>query len=203
MQFAKTFHGIQNVSAVYLPGFLEGELLPASLDIAIEALAKVVRRPNTEAPFVLVGHSSGGLIAYAVASHLERIGVFPTGVIMIDTYPFEGSASADVLRCVLDGILEREGTYVSASDVRLTAMGAYLRLLAEWHPVKIAAPTVLLRAAEPMVGLNTDQEWKTSLSFPHTTIDVPGNHFTMMEDHAVSTGQAVQAWLLRITGALA
>ncbi len=199
VQFAKAFHGMRAVSAISLPGFIAGECLPASLDIAIEALADAVLRRDTEAPFVLVGYSSGGSLAHALACHLEGLGVCPAGVVVMDTYTLEDSAAADILHTVVDAIFEREGVYVSANDIRLTAMGAYVRLLAEWRPTEIATPTLLLRASESMPGLQANQEWQTSWRLSQAAVDVPGNHFTIMEDHAESTALAVRDWLLTTT----
>ncbi len=198
VRFAKALTGVCRVSAVSLPGFLEGELVPADLDVAVEALADAVLGYGArQAPFVLAGYSSGGLLAHAVASRLESVDVRPAGVVVMDSYTLDDSAGIDVLRGVMDGIVEREGEYVSANDLRLTAMGAYMRLLVDWQPTDIAAPTLLLRASEPMAGIAADSEWQTSWALAHVAQDVPGNHFTMMEEHSDAAALAVQHWLSR------
>jgi acyl transferase domain-containing protein len=196
VQFAKAFDDPRGVAAFALPGFVDGERLPATIEVAVEALAAAVRRCSDGAPFVLAGHSAGGLLAYAVASELERAGTPPAGVAMIDTYSAgTGDAAANAMRGMADTILGRESTHESTSDARLTAMGAYMRLLSEFQPSEIAVPTLLLRACEPMAGVRADQAWRTSWEFPHTAIDVPGDHLTMMEAHAATAAQAVQTWL--------
>jgi thioesterase domain-containing protein len=88
---------------------------------------------------------------------------------------------------------------VAVDDVRLTAMGAYLQLFEEWKPAEIATPTLLVRAAEPMPGVAADSGWQASWDRAHTAIDVPGDHFTVLEEHAESTAQAVQDWLSTVT----
>jgi len=97
---------------------------------------------------------------------------------------------------VIDGMLEREGAYVALSDARLTAMGAYLRLFGEWAPEEIAAPILLVRATEPLPGFSSDREWRSSWSSAHTVADAPGDHFTIMEEHADTTAEAVESWLI-------
>jgi thioesterase domain-containing protein len=84
------------------------------------------------------------------------------------------------------------------NDDRLTAMGAYLRLLADWQPVRTIAPTLFVRASEPLPGVGEDSESEWGLEFPGGEIEVAGNHFTMMDEHVDATAQAVQAWLSTI-----
>ena len=179
------------------PGFLRGELLPATLEVAVETQADAVQLGAAGAPVVLLGHSTGGLLAYAVASHLERIGVRPAAVVLIDTYPM--STLYKILPGALDGMFEREEAGVSINDIRLTAMGAYGRLLAEWEPTQIATPTLLLKATKP-IAYKTRAPEGPSWPFPHCAVDVPGDHFTIMEAHASATARAVEDWLLSTLG---
>src|SRR5690606_39475939 len=81
-------------------------------------------------------------------------------------------------------------------DVRLTAMGAYARHLAEWKPAEIAAPTLVVRATEPLGQWPAGRgDWRASWELPHEAVDVPGDHFTMMRRHAPDVARAVDAWL--------
>jgi acyl transferase domain-containing protein/pimeloyl-ACP methyl ester carboxylesterase/acyl carrier protein len=194
-RFARAFRDARDVIALPLPGFLDGERLPAGMEAAVEAHVETLRRSAVDAPFVLVGHSTGGMIALALAARLESVGVSPVGVVLIDTYSLVGDRPFDVLRGVLDGMLERDGAYVAVSDTRLTAMGAYLALLAGWQPPELRAPILLLRASEPISGLSAEQTREQSWrSFDHA-VEVPGNHFTVMEDHADVVAQAVNDWI--------
>jgi mycoketide-CoA synthase len=195
-KFASAFRDERDVTALTLPGFGAGEQLPRSVGVAVEAHAETVMRLTDGAPFVLAGYSTGGALAYALAGQLESLGASVAGVVLIDSYSFTVEVLTGAMGPVLAGMLERDGAYVSMSDDRLTAMGAYCRLLGEWQPVEIDAPTVLLRATEPIAGEASEGEWRSSWGFAHETLEVAGNHFTIMEDNAHMTAQAVQDWLL-------
>jgi hypothetical protein len=62
---------------------------------------------------------------------------------------------------------------------------------------KIAAPTLLIRASEPLDESAGNDAWQTSWEFSTnlTVVDVPGNHFTIMQKYADATAQAVSDWL--------
>jgi len=56
---------------------------------------------------------------------------------------------------------------------------------------------LLVRAEEPLDGSPDNGDWKSSwASSANLTIaDVPGDHFTMMTEHADTTAGAVNDWL--------
>jgi thioesterase domain-containing protein len=192
-RFAKSFCGSREISVLALPGFVDGELLPASRDVAIETEAEIIRRRTDGAPFALLGHSTGGMVAHELAVQLEGVGAPPAAVVLVDTYSH--LTMLEMAPDVLVAMIERDGSYVSISDVRLTAMGAYSRLFADWSPSEIAAPTLLVRASEPIPGASADGEWRSSWSLAHVAVDVRGNHFSMLEEHVEGTAHAVQEWL--------
>jgi acyl transferase domain-containing protein/acyl carrier protein/aryl carrier-like protein len=194
-RFAKRFNGVRAVSVLPVPGFVEGELVPASLAVAIRTQADAVLRHSEGMPFALVGYSSGGLFAHAVGAHLEGRGVSPTAVVLLDTAPVRGQNAADVLPSVIAGVAEREKTFALMTDVRLTAMGAYLRLLADFEPTHPAVPTLLIRAAESTTGTGASDNPQALWEFAHQVLEVPGDHFSLLEDYAQSTASAVQGWL--------
>jgi thioesterase domain-containing protein/NADP-dependent 3-hydroxy acid dehydrogenase YdfG/acyl carrier protein len=194
-KFAGEFRGVRDVTVLPLPGFAGEERLPANVRVALEAQAEAVQRLVADAPFVLVGHSTGGALAYAVAAQLESVGVTPAGVVLIDTYSFASGAFSEAVREAIGGMLALEGGFVPIGDRSLTAMGAYGRLLAEWEPREISASTLLIQASEPMSGVSADGEWRSSWDFAHSSVEVAGNHFTMMEDHVAETARALQEWL--------
>ena len=75
-------------------------------------------------------------------------------------------------------------------------MAHYLSL--DWLNLsEITTPTLLVRAEEPMVESPENDDWKLSWSFSSSVsvVDVPGNHFTMMGDHADVTARTVSEWL--------
>jgi acyl transferase domain-containing protein/thioesterase domain-containing protein/NADP-dependent 3-hydroxy acid dehydrogenase YdfG/acyl carrier protein len=196
-KFARAFHGNRDLSVLPNPGFIQGEPIPGTFQVAVETQAEAVRRQTAGSPVVLAGHSTGGLLAYAVAAELERLGSGPAAVVLIDTYT--SSNLPNVMPQVLDGMFERGQTYKSPDDAGLIAMAAYGRLFAEWEPQKIASPIMLVRAAEPMAG-QVSGEWRSSWHSTQASVEVPGNHFSMMEEHVEKTALAVQEWLVGLDG---
>ncbi len=190
--FARSFRDTRDVSVVPVPGFVGKERLPTTFPVAVQAQAEAIQRCTSDAPAALIGYSAGGILAYAVASHLESIGIPPAAVILLDTYPLENDRLSDLTHAMF----AQEGELIHMTDARLTAMGAYMRIFPDYEPTSITTPTLLVRATEPMAGVSTDHEWRCSWAFSHTAVDVPGDHASMMEDHAASTAQAVEDWLL-------
>jgi polyketide synthase 12 len=200
VRLARPFQGVRDVSALTLPGFRGGESVPATAEIAIETLLDVVREDAASAPYALLGYSSGGMLAHALASRLQNMGIPPTAVILVDSYLPGDEALFELRSGLMEGMFERDSQYLVMDDVRLTAMGAYLGLFMDWRPAKIAAPTLLVRATEPLSGTPTDSEWKASWTPGQIIVDVRGDHFTILEECADSTAQAVQEWLSTANG---
>ncbi|MFF8293752.1 SDR family NAD(P)-dependent oxidoreductase, partial [Streptomyces sp. NPDC016309] len=196
-RFASGFRGRRDVHALGAPGFLQGEQLPSTTDAVIEAQAEAVLRHADGAPFVLLGHSSGGMLAHAVAGALESAGVFPRAVVMLDIYSHDDDAIIGIQPGLSEGMDERQDTYVPVDDSRLLAMGAYFRLFGGWKPTAVKTPTLLVRAGERFFDWSrpADGDWRSYWDLEHTAVDVPGNHFTMMEEHAATTARAVEEWL--------
>jgi acyl transferase domain-containing protein/NADP-dependent 3-hydroxy acid dehydrogenase YdfG/acyl carrier protein len=193
-RFARSFHGAREVLAPPIPGYIAGEPLPGSFEVAIASLAQAAQRAAAGSPFVLMGHSTGGTFAYAVAAHLQSIGVSPAGVILIDTYQFQ-DMSLSTMQPILTGMLSGQNGEAMINDVRLTAMITYMGLLASWTPTQLTCPTLLVRASQPMLDPPPEQDWKPSWDVPLTVLDAPGNHLTVMEEHAPATAQIVQDWI--------
>jgi acyl transferase domain-containing protein/NADP-dependent 3-hydroxy acid dehydrogenase YdfG/acyl carrier protein len=197
-RFAKFFADRRSVSVLSVPGFM-GEDLPARFEVAVATQAETVQRFVGDDPFVLLGHSTGGLLAHAVAVWLEEEGVSPAGVVQVDTYP--NAAMAKILPQAIGGMLAQDDNYALISDRRLVAMGAYGRLLEESQPSEMKATALLVRATEPMGGM-AESDWESSWDFADRAVDVPGDHFTMMEDHAETTAGAVEDCLRDIEASL-
>jgi polyketide synthase 7 len=194
-KFAHSFGGQCDVTALQLPGFADGERLPATMRDAAAVHTEAIAELALQAPVVLVGYSAGGILAYALACHLESVGVVPAGVVLIDTRALARDALAEIMGNLTWAMLAREDVPVPVSDARLTAMAAYGRLLLDWQPIEVAAPTLALRAQvmapEELAGL----EWGGAWELARKTVEVPGDHITMMEEHVDSTAHAVQDWL--------
>ncbi|WP_143645399.1 thioesterase domain-containing protein, partial [Streptomyces antioxidans] len=188
--------GLRDVGVLPLPGFLTGQALPSTLDALMDVLGAAVLDHADGEPLVLLGRSAGGLIAHALAGHLERCGHGPAAVLMLDTY-FSDRIDADFHDLVGPAMMGRENEATLLSDTRVIAMGGYQRVVAEWAPARLASPTLLVRAAEPFSEQlrEAQDHWQADVDVPHTTIDVPGNHFTILEECAQSTALAVHTWL--------
>ncbi|WP_228535124.1 SDR family NAD(P)-dependent oxidoreductase [Nocardia sp. BSTN01] len=200
-RFADEFRGQRRVSALPAPGFVSGDSLPATIEAVIDLQTEIIRPIAARAEVVLTGTSSGGWLAHAVAARLERDGLRVAGVVLLDTY----LPDADLLRRaqhrVIGGVLDRQAGFGLADGVRLSAMGWYIPLFAPWRPEPITAPTLLIRASEPLRDHTgaalEDLDWRSAWTLPHTVVDVPGDHFTILEEHAASTARAVREWLDR------
>jgi thioesterase domain-containing protein len=184
------------VFALPEPGFGPGQRLPVDIDALVGAHVETINRRWPQTPVVLCGHSSGGLVAHAVAGRLEDLGRPSAGVVLIDTYWLDADLLATTLRAALATAAQREAVVGLGEPgvTRLTAMGGYLRILADWTPTPLTTPTLLVRAREPFTGpVGQDQPARWRL--PHVVVEVPGNHFSMMAEHAGTTSDAIEAWV--------
>jgi acyl transferase domain-containing protein/thioesterase domain-containing protein/short-subunit dehydrogenase/acyl carrier protein len=195
MQYAKAFDGERAVSAISLPGFHEGDPVPAFWAAAIDALARTVLEVAGDVPFVLVGYSMGGALAHAVVEKVESEWVRPSGVVMVDTFVPAGPEFGDVFSSVIGELLDRDHEYVSLDDDNLLAMGAYMRLLGEWVPGPIRAPSLLLKASESLDKVFEHDVQLPSWQRADTTVEVMANHFTIIEEHAKAAAHATETWL--------
>ena len=89
------------------------------------------------------------------------------------------------------GMLDKAAQFASAETDRLTAMAGYLELYSGWQPAPVSAPTLFVRARDGVPGTEPPAPW----SLPHSEVTVPGDHFTVLEDHARTTALAVHDWL--------
>ncbi|MFH8342561.1 type I polyketide synthase [Streptomyces sp. AM6-12] len=188
-RFGAGLRGLRPVSAVRQPGFEPGEALPGTLEALVTAQALAVRA--AEGPVVLLGRSAGGWVAHAVAERLESEGAGPAAVVLLDTYPPGHGERDRALSPMTSDMLRRAAEFASTSPDRLTAMAGYFELFAGWQPAPLACPTLYVRARDPLPGTEPAPTW----SLPHTEISVPGDHFTMLEEHARTTATAVHQWL--------
>ncbi|WP_253780731.1 type I polyketide synthase [Goodfellowiella coeruleoviolacea] len=201
VRFAEQSHGIRDVWFAPYPGFVPGEPVPATIDALVGHLATLVQERTQGAPVILAGRSSGGMIAYAIAEHLERQGTPVQAVVLLDTYLPTSEQVRYVLPVMQERVLDNERKFGQMTTTRLTAMAAYFSLFRNWGPTGIRTPTLLVRASEPVPGWadgeHSGAEWRTSWPAEHEVIDVPGNHNSMVEGRAeVSvTAAAIEEWL--------
>jgi pimaricinolide synthase PimS1 len=198
VRIARALEGRRAVSALSLPGVGRGQRLPATWGAMVDVLAASVREAATGEPFVVVGYSSGWLIARALVECLEQEGPAPSGLIEIDAQvPREERAA--VFATVIGRLIEMDHEAIAIDDDHLIAMGAYIRLCDEWQPGPLAAPELALRAGE---GLDADGEederavWRR----PEETVEVAGDHFELIAQSADATAEAIERWVSKAAG---
>jgi hypothetical protein len=79
-------------------------------------------------------------------------------------------------------------------------MGAYNRIFLGWEPEPVDTPTLLVCATEPTPAMAASADgrngsWRASWPLPHDCVDVPGDHLTMMREHAGTTASAIRTWI--------
>jgi surfactin synthase thioesterase subunit/acyl carrier protein len=209
-RMAAQLQGVVSLSALSMPGFRLGEQLPASAGAAVDLLTESVRGAAGAEPFVLLGYSSAGVFAYAVAGRLEQEGAGPVAVILVDTYPVNGADAAGGEQEIRSqsfadlavGMLARESSDDPFDRTKLTAMARYMDILPVVTLTDIAAPTLLLRPENPFStndgGGQDDpsaESWRTNWSRASEIRTVPGDHFSIVVADSESTARAVQDWL--------
>jgi len=198
-RLAKSLQDRREVVAMPAPGFAPDELLPSTLAAVARAQATAIRTYADGRPVALAGYSTGGLLAYAVAAECARQGLWPSAVALIDSY------TMDTMWAITDPVFDRmlgdEGSHPAVSETTLTAMGTYLGMLSAWTPGEAVAPTLLVKAREPMRGLVRHGDWTATWPACHLALDAPGDHLTLLDDHAPATARAIDEWLLRHPGA--
>ncbi|MBJ3807094.1 hypothetical protein JGB26_08180 [Streptomyces flavofungini] len=112
-------------------------------------------------------------------------------------------------------------THESGDDAYLTAMAHYAGLFRAWTPTEIGAPTLLVRASEAAFdeapepsdapgppeapaapatsaapGNSAEPtDWRAGWHLPHTAVDTPGTHFSIIREHSEPALRAVADWL--------
>jgi polyketide synthase 12 len=196
-RLAASFRGHRDVAVARPVGFTADERLPADVDALLDAQAQAVTAFAGDRPVVLTGLSSGGTMAHAVAARLERRGAPVAGVALLDT-AYRGEHFLDTLGDAGDeAMFDRERTWTPMTTARVTAAAWYLELFGGWEPPPLAAPVLLVRASEP-VAPDAPDGWQVGWDAPHTAVDVPGDHFTIVEEHADTTAKAVEAWIAEL-----
>jgi acyl transferase domain-containing protein/thioesterase domain-containing protein len=193
---ARGFRGVRDVHALRWPGFAEPAPLPETFEVALEAQLPVLATLAAASPLVLLGHSTGGVFAHALGRRLEELGTPPVAVVLVDSYhPTQLARTESVGFGILGALLEIGESGVAIDDVRLTATAAYLQLVEAYEPGTIAAPTLLVRAAERIGAQGGEGDWRPRWDVDHDVLDVPGDHLSMVGIHADTTAAAISDWL--------
>ncbi|AZQ74390.1 SDR family NAD(P)-dependent oxidoreductase [Streptomyces luteoverticillatus] len=202
---AASFAGERDVLEIQHPGVVHGDAVPRDWETLVDLHAGTVRKHLGDRPYAVLGSSMGGCPAHSVAARLAATGTPPVGLVLVDTYHVTPDLEDEPWLLALPARLplrmgERFDTAVD--DMSLAALGAYTRIARGWQPEPADVPTLLIRAGEPLPrppahgrpGTVSDEP-RTSWPMPHTAVDVPGDHWTMTEEHAHTTAQAIRAWL--------
>jgi pimeloyl-ACP methyl ester carboxylesterase/acyl carrier protein len=184
--------GAHQLVALSEPGFLDGELLPADLDALLAFQAESVLASTGSEAFVLCGHSSGGWVAHATAKRLEDSGVEVAGVVLIDSFWPDAEFAAARTPGLLGSLSVRQHGLGAAGMTRLSAMGGYLKILADWVPLAPAAPTLHLAAGDT-AGFE-----RASWRLPHTALEVPGDHLSVLDRYCTDLAKVISSWLIEI-----
>ncbi|MEU5425338.1 type I polyketide synthase [Streptomyces olivoreticuli] len=191
-----------DISCLTPPGFGADEALPATLEALVAGLAQAVHAEaggEAAEPVILLGTSSGGILAHATARHLADRGTPVQAVVLLDTYDLRTPTARALLPHLWHGLYEREHLTDGYTATALSAYAWTERLLHTWTPGPAPFPTLLLRASEPLpVAPGTDpgpHAWQTALPHITTTLTTPGNHFTLVNQHATTTATHITDWL--------
>jgi len=193
-ELAKAFAGRRSLTVVPNPGFATGEDPPASLPALSEALAGLVCDAACGEPFVLVGYSGGGVIAHGVASRLERLEAPLCGLIVLDTFVAADRDTGRLIAAVIADLARRPSSRLMLSERQLIATGAYIRLFRDWSPGPLRTPSLMLHASRPLPGV-TDGDRTAGYALAAAHVDVPGDHFSILEADAATTAQPMERWI--------
>ncbi|WSY48175.1 alpha/beta fold hydrolase (plasmid) [Embleya sp. NBC_00888] len=197
-RLAAASRGEHDVWVLPVPGFGPHESLPASVDVLAQLQADGVARCADGGPVVLLGYSAGGWIAHATAAALEARGAGPDAVVLLDSH-WPRSAMLRHLHARIEaarrsGTSDEPWTQEAEDDTHLTALAHYTGLFQAWTPARIGAPTLLVRAAEAGFD-DPPQDWRPRWHLPHTAVDTPGTHFSIIREHSAPVLRAVGDWL--------
>ncbi|MGP3940695.1 type I polyketide synthase [Streptomyces sp. 6N106] len=187
-----------DVSCLTPPGFGADEPLPATREALVEGLAHAVAASTTDPP-ILLGTSSGGILAHETARHLADHGVPVRAVVLLDTYILESPVARALQPHLWHGLYEREHHTDGFTATDLSAYAWTEQLIHTWTPAPTPFPTLLLRASDPLPAAHgagpVPHDWQTDLPHITTTRTTPGNHFTLVNQHAPDAADHITDWL--------
>ncbi|MCZ8519470.1 MULTISPECIES: non-ribosomal peptide synthetase [Paenibacillus] len=183
----------------FLPGS-EEEDRPA------EAYASRIRRLQPEGPYILLGYSAGGCLAYETAALLEAEGSEVAGLLMLDAERKTGAdpvPDEELLRdteAQLAAAENRYGDLLSVPSVRREAaarMYAYRRYLQRTvNGAALRAPVHLVLAE----GSDARLSWNGAETGGLTTYQGHGSHMAMLEEPAIRHNAGLLGEILQSAG---
>jgi thioesterase domain-containing protein len=211
-RLAAHFRDVRSVATLPSPGFERGEPLPVSVGALTSALARSVLEAAEGEPFVLMGYSSGGLLAHGTAARLEEeFGLPAAGLVLVDTYRVTqeagGGMQAQVFEQLAGALVDRDSQFGLFDTTGLSAMRAYFDLLPLVPLEPVATPVLFVGAERSFLsgdqdpsGLpsasGTDEGWRARpWHADHTYRTVPATHFTIVEEDAQHTARVMEEWI--------
>ncbi|MDK0523927.1 alpha/beta fold hydrolase [Streptomyces sp. ML-6] len=204
LRFALALRGLRSVWTAGVPGYGAGEPLPGTLDAAMDLQADFLQRRFAGRLFALVAYSSGGWAAHEVLRRLEAAGAAPVALVLLDSPGRPDDDVAGGMATIAHWLTSRF-PQLPVEDEQLTAMARYAELFDGWRPRPVSTPTLFVGAASEgplfeVLGDRSGPLWRPEWPLEHTRLEVPGSHFTILDEHAKSTALAVHQWLVQRSG---
>ncbi|MEU3641892.1 type I polyketide synthase [Lentzea sp. NPDC034063] len=196
-QLARQFEGEHDLFLLSHPGFGDDPAIPADVEALVQSHVDSIRPLVDGRPVVLIGHCAGGLVAHAVGARLGA-----TGVVLVETDAGVLVRNDDRALALVTGEarLPLEDYENLVSDAAVLAGGGYVRIFEDWRPQPSPVPTLLLQAGPTpeMLAVDPDRDWRPRWPLPHDVAGVPGDHDTVLTDHAATVASAVRDWMTRL-----
>lgn len=209
---ANAMTGRHSVYSLTLPGFDSSDALPQNADMIVETVSKaIIDVVGGSCRFVLSGYSSGGVLAYALCSHLSvKHQRNPLGVALIDTYlpsqianpsMNEGFSPNDTGKGLSREVIRVARMLNRLTATRLTAAATYAAIFQAWEPGRSMAPVLNIVAKDRIATVENLREerinrWRTAAAeAAYSVAEVPGDHFGMMSTSSEAIATEIHDWI--------
>lgn len=209
---ANAMTGRHSVYSLTLPGFDSSDALPQNADMIVETVSNaIIDVVGGSCRFVLSGYSSGGVLAYALCSHLSvKHQRNPLGVALIDTYlpsqianpsMNEGFSPNDTGKGLSREVIRVARMLNRLTAIRLTAAATYAAIFQAWEPGRSMAPVLNIVAKDRIATVENLREerinrWRTAAAeAAYSVAEVPGDHFGMMSTSSEAIATEIHDWI--------
>lgn len=209
---ANAMTGRHSVYSLTLPGFDSSDALPQNADMIVETVSNaIIDVVGGSCRFVLSGYSSGGVLAYALCSHLSvKHQRNPLGVALIDTYlpsqianpsMNEGFSPNDTGKGLSREVIRVARMLNRLTATRLTAAATYAAIFQAWEPGRSMAPVLNIGAKDRIATVENLREerinrWRTAAAeAAYSVAEVPGDHFGMMSTSSEAIATEIHDWI--------
>ncbi|MFD4640242.1 SDR family NAD(P)-dependent oxidoreductase [Lentzea sp. NPDC058436] len=191
---ARRLDGEHDLFLLRHPGFGTDPAIPADVEALVQSHVDAIRPFTDGRQTVLIGHCLGGLVAHAVGARLGA-----AGVVMVETDADASDRNDPRAFALVEGearLPEEDYEHV-VSDAALLAGGGYVRIFDGWRPPPSPVPALLLQAGPTpeMLAADPGRDWRPRWPLPHDVATVPGDHDTVLTDHADAVVAAITDWM--------